>query len=954
MRCGAPEGNLARRTALILVNEALVDAEVTIGEEKEVEQQVDCRSGSEGAQSAQGSHGSLVSEACIARAGGRYSFHPLRRCWPVIALCSLAVCLFSSTSAAQAASIGEESVLNVSGDSATFRAQVSPEGADVKYHFEYDTSEYASDKPHGKSIPLLEGDTGISSQSVTIEADAQDLTPSTLYHYRVVISSAGITGYGRDQTFTTEPTGSQLVLPDNRSWELTSPSDKGGATVEPLPSTGGVIQASEDGSQITYLTRAPVGTNIHSNPAPNYTQVMSTRLAQGGWFSEDIATTINAPSGVATGTPNEYFFFSENLSGGLLELPRGDNTSLPPLSEGAEKTIYIREVDGVYLPLVTTDDATSGEKFGERITFAGATPNLNHVILSSGVPLTKGNEVKGEGLYEWEKGVLKPVSVLPNEEAAENTPLLGEGGHNVRNAVATDGSRVIWSERGGGEHLYIRDMSRGETIQLDAVEAGASGGSAARGARFQIASGNGSRVFFTDEARLTTDSTAEEREPDLYMFEVTNSGGPLAGKLTDLSVDRNQPANIHGSVIGVGEDESSKEVTSVYFVASGVLAGNENSHKEQAEAGANNLYVDSLVGNRWTPSFIANLSNEDSNDWGAEAEAEGFDLDKMTSRVSPNGEYLAFMSDKSLTGYDNRDASSGEADEEVFLYSADTGGLICASCNPTGARPTGLFDTGAVVEEGLLAPLVDKSEDWRDRWLAANVPGWTQSTAEASLYQSRYLSNDGRLFFNSSDALVPQQIDGLENVYEYEPSGIGSCSQGSTTFSNRSGGCVSLISSGEAAGESAFVDASETGNDVFFVTNGELVSEDNDAAYDVYDAHVCTSVAPCQVPSAVSSPPCTTEDSCRASSPPQPEIFGPPASQTFSGVGNISPLVKKPKPRSRSLTRSQKLSKALQACKRERRERRASCESRARKRYGARKKKAGRQLGHATHAKEMS
>ena len=45
-------------------------------------------------------------------------------------------------------------------------------------------------------------------------------------------------------------------------------------------------------------------------------------------------------------------------------------------------------------------------------------------------------------------------------------------------------------------------------------------------------------------------------------------------------------------------------------------------------------------------------------------------LTGMTSRVSPNGEYQAFMSERSLTGYDNTDANSGVPDEEVYLYDA--------------------------------------------------------------------------------------------------------------------------------------------------------------------------------------------------------------------------------------------------------------------------------------------
>ena len=87
-----------------------------------------------------------------------------------------------------------------------------------------------------------------------------------------------------------------------------------------------------------------------------------------------------------------------------------------------------------------------------------------------------------------------------------------------------------------------------------------------------------------------------------------------------------------------------------------------------------------------------------------------------TYRISPNGRYLAFMSDEELTGYDNRDAVSGEPDEEVYLYDAVADKLVCASCNPTGARPAGILNS-----ESLIAP----GSYWNKRWLAANIPTWT-------------------------------------------------------------------------------------------------------------------------------------------------------------------------------------------------------------------------------------
>ena len=71
--------------------------------------------------------------------------------------------------------------------------------------------------------------------------------------------------------------------------------------------------------------------------------------------------------------------------------------------------------------------------------------------------------------------------------------------------------------------------------------------------------------------------------------------------------------------------------------------------------------------------------------------------------------------------------------------------------------------------------LWDFGELWGGRWVAGDIPGWTAATLGSALYQTRYLSNSGRLFFNSSDALVPADVNGEEDVYEYEPSGAAGC-----------------------------------------------------------------------------------------------------------------------------------------------------------------------------------
>jgi hypothetical protein len=209
------------------------------------------------------------------------------------------------------------------------------------------------------------------------------------------------------------------------------------------------------------------------------------------------------------------------------------------------------------------------------------------------------------------------------------------------------------------------------------------------------------------------------------------------------------------------------------------------------------------------------------------------------------------------------------------------------SCNATGARPDGVFDT----EPSLL---IDAQAAWYHRWLAGSIPGWTQPEnyiGYNASHESRVLSDEGRMFFDSPDALVPQATNGREDVYEYEPVGVGGtsgCTTATRTYVASEGGCVSLISAGTSSEESAFLDASESGNDVFILTAARLVARDVDSAYDVYDAHVCSAASPCvSVP--VVPPPCTSGDACKAAPSPQPAIFGAPSSATFSGAGNITP-----------------------------------------------------------------
>ncbi len=823
------------------------------------------------------------------------------RFWLVFVVCASAGgMLVAQCPTALALSVGKEWISDVSSSSVTLHAIINSEAEEAIYRFEYGTS-----VAYGINAP------GEHANEFEVHAHIQGLVPKATYHFHLVATSLAPanTVEGIDKTFTTQPVGSELTLPDDRKWELVSPAIKDGAYITPFQEHGEVLQAAEDGGAVTYLS---IG-SMEANPAgnANETQVLSSRNIGGGWSSRDIATPHEVTTGIAINTGQEYKFFSPELSIGLVE-PFGSGstgeeaTGAALLSPGtSEKTIYIRanatlspesaeqsiynnaKAEGGYEPLVTAKpgyaNVPMGTVFGGHIEFEGATSDLRHIVIHSGVPLVaktpEGNLAEGGGLYEWSSGQLQLISILP-EHKQESGAFLGQTeSYNARGAISNDGSRVVWSANKG---LYMRDTPNGQTIQLDAVQGGVIG---EPGAQFQFASSDGSKVFFTDEARLTEHSTATAGEPDLYECEMIEVSEKLQCRLSDLTEDPNGHADVQGVVVGGSEDSFH-----LYFVAKGQLTKLPNSQHEEAEAGGFNLYAlqyNKEKGEWEAPVLIAVLSGEDGPDWGAPRGIAG-DLEAATSRVSPNGEYMAFMSEKSLTGYDNINTNSGAADEEVFLYDVRSNTLVCVSCNATGERPVGVLDSPeANGGEGLL---VDEQNNWKTssgRWLSGDIPGWAAMRAAVARYQPRYLSDSGRILFNSADGLVPQDTNGLMDVYEYEPRGVGGCTESSSTFSELMDGCVGLISSGSSGEESAFIDASASGNDVFFLTSSQLVSEDKDTAFDMYDAHVCSSLAPCS-PETVSPPACATTDTCKIAPPPQPLIFGASGSATFSGSGNIA------------------------------------------------------------------
>src|SRR4029077_11442691 len=163
------------------------------------------------------------------------------------------------------------------------------------------------------------------------------------------------------------------------------------------------------------------------------------------------------------------------------------------------------------------------------------------------------------------------------------------------------------------------------TVQVDAPQVSGHGGG---GGQFMIASENGSKVFFTDEASagLTSD-TVEGSGQNLYEYDVET------GMLTDLTPVGE--AGVDG-VSGASDDGSY-----VYFVAEGDLTGSEtNSEGAGAKAGKPNLYLLRAGVTR----FIATLDGTSNSgqyghscDWMSQ-ECLAFHLQGgLTARVTESG-----------------------------------------------------------------------------------------------------------------------------------------------------------------------------------------------------------------------------------------------------------------------------------------------------------------------------
>jgi hypothetical protein len=764
--------------------------------------------------------------------------------------------------------ISVQSVEAVGVTDVTVSAKVNPKGEKTTYHVEYGTTA-SYGQSTAESFPIgFEGD----ESSHTVSVHIGGLIPGTAYHFRFVATNPSGNIRGLDTAFATYPsspsslgscpndqfrTGFGARLPDCRAYEQATPIDKHGANAK---GERGMIQASSAGDRVTFFTAGGLPTTGGSK---NLYPFIASRDSDG-WSADGLLPL--ADPGFST----PLIGLNDDLSAAAVVGPGPENIG------GA---VYLRDSHTATFQLGLIGP---NRLFSSPPHLGGFAADANHLILQTDFALLPSAPPDKSNLYDLDHGVLTLAGRIPsapatscNDEvgpactiAAEgsfagpydwvdsNTNQFGggEGGYYTQNTISRDGSKVFFTAAGSGQ-LYVREDGIA-TIQVSASQRTTPDPNGEKPAAFLAATPDGSKVFFASCEKLTDDSTAvstgenscssASEGQDLYSFDTDS------GELTDLTVDSNigdsKGAAVQG-ILGTSDDGSY-----VYFAANGVLAPGaapgDCAINVETLSDTCNLYVS----HEGMISFILqakNVSSRQMENWTPRTHTT--DSRARTSRVSADGRTLIFSSDQSLAGYDNTGVNGCGSQEfnpckELFRYSAPEGEVSCVSCNATGTRPNG--DAVLGVEGGI------------------NLHGILNFTS-----LTRNLSADGnRVFFESPDALLSTDTNGVKDIYEWEAKGSGSC--------GTEGGCISLISSGTSPDPSWFADASTDGNHVFFFTSQQLVPSDKDQLYDVYDAGVAAGL-PSQH---VLAPPTCTSTACQVNPAPPPEQTA--ASAVFSGPGN--------------------------------------------------------------------
>jgi hypothetical protein len=396
-------------------------------------------------------------------------------------------------------------------------------------------------------------------------------------------------------------------------------------------------------------------------------------------------------------------------------------------------------------------------------------------------------------------------------------------------------------------------VAGGETVDISEPEGVNIPPEARSEVKYDGASNDGSKVFFTTATALTP---AAVFQPGFKLYEY-DTEAPNGHRLTMIA---NEVAPAEKEFVNPYVVVSENGAV-VYYQGAGVI-----------QVGGHSVSVSGIwYYNTMThkpPSFVAAPQE-------TTVLAEPY-------YITPQGEFLVFPSgDRGLPGpevvgaHGLEEEHRGAGHEELYRYDTINGSVMCVSCGE-GVAPA----RGSLSVPEALAGVLEVNDG------AATVIS---------------ISNDGRrVFFQTAARLAPQDTneDSIEeedthegqaalgsgaDVYEWEQMGT---EEAPGVFCKIAVGCTHLISAGEAVGPERFLGASASGDDVFFMSAAQLTPEATPEFTNIYDARVDGGFPP--------PPPEVECTSCQGVGSPSPH-FNTPSSGTFSGAGNPPSPTGKPK-----------------------------------------------------------
>jgi hypothetical protein len=763
--------------------------------------------------------------------------------------------------------IVNQTATGVTESEAVLRAELNPKGFSANYHFEYTTQKDFDENGYtsAMSIPLPDATLAKGGAPMPVYGPVTGLKADTAYRFRLVASTCknkscltvgeGKPGEeGEDARFSTYPsspvspscsnailrTGSSATLPDCRAYELVTPPDTDGH-IPKISMLGvgfgemsfGTTPASPDGGSVVF------GNNSGALPGIGgggyYDTFEALRDENVGWQSHFTGLTSAQSSRPKPGgiSPDHgYSFWNiEDGKGRLTNSATGyaQYLRVPPGIEASPNCGIEAEPEGRIELIGCGSLGGEPQAAGDWIS-----QNGEHVIFDTGgkadpVQLENCAPPTGiEAIYDRTPGGPTHCVSVPPADASPESKAQFATKNSLYKGTSADGTAVVFTIAGS---IYVR-LDNAETIEV-----------AEGKTEFGGVSQNGDWVFY-----LSDPSGPPVPNGEIYACKVTS--GPCAG-----SSATQEPIQIgsggKSSLVNVSADGSH-----VYFISPEKLDGSSG------EEGQDNLYV-------WDNKIVQFIGTLDPSDVTGLADSLGQGLGLWVnhvlfprqdmflgpaqdpSRTTPDGKVLVFQSHADLTGsgYDNN------GHWEIFRYDGEADPshqLICLSCNPTEAPAEGDASL-EIPEEGQLISGHPSPVD--------------------AIIQIPNISSDGeKVIFQSRDALVPADIDGKLDVYEWEANGIGGC--------DRENGCLSLISSGRNSEDDYLYAMTPDAHDVFFLTGKTLVGQDPDTTPSIYDARVEGGFPPPAPPSGE----CLGE-AC------QPPVVVPddptPASSSFEGSGNV-------------------------------------------------------------------